>query len=122
MDFNVSDQVYDNFKEFVSTKEYTYTTKTEKSLDKLIEQAKKDKYYDLLKEEFDRLQGSLTDSKSEDLENNRSEIKELLEYEIAKRYYFEKAKIEVTFDDDPDWAETKSILTTNRYNELLVTQ
>ena len=122
MEFDVSDDVFNDFKQFVSDKEYTYTTKTETNLEKLVEQAKKDKYYDLLKDDFDKLQEALNKTKSADLENNRAEIKELLEYEIAKRYYFEKAKIEVTFDDDPDWAETLAVFSDNKHTDLLKTQ
>jgi carboxyl-terminal processing protease len=45
----------------------------------------------------------------------------ILEYEIIKRYYFERGKVEITFDDDPDWAKVKEILLDNaEYESLLV--
>lgn len=120
MSFNVTDKIYEEFKTFLATKEYDYTTKTEVQLEKLVEQAEADKYHSLLKDELDKLHVALENSKKSDLETNKEEIKELIEYEIVKRYYFEKGRVEVTFDDDQDWARTKSVLADqSQYNQVL---
>lgn len=108
--FNISDGTYAEFVSFLSDKDYEYTTKTESYLNKLIERAKQDNYFELLEPELDELEKSLQSSKENDLTINKDEIKEYLEFEIAKRYYFEKGKIEIGFDDDPDLTSTIDIL------------
>ena len=119
--YNVSDDVFNDFKKFISDKEYTYTTQTERDLEKLEKQAKEEKYFSLLQEELTKLKKALESTKQSDLENHKTELKELLEYEIVKRYYFEKGKVEVGFDDDVEWAKAKSILNnSNAYNNLLI--
>lgn len=118
--YDVSNETFEDFKSFLKDKEYEYTTNTEKNLDKLIDQAKDDKYYELLKGELTSLKTALESTKKADLDNNNQELKELLEYEIVRRYYFEKGKVEVGFDDDLEWAKTKSIFSnTTEYNGLL---
>jgi carboxyl-terminal processing protease len=120
LDFDVSDEVYTQFTSFLDDKDYTYTTSTEKDLEKLINQAKDDKYYSLLKDELDKLKVALESTKKSDLSNHKDEIKEILEYEIVKRYYFEKGKVEVAFDDDLEWSKTKEIFAdATKYNSLL---
>ena len=118
--YDVSNETFEDFKSFLQDKEYEYTTNTEKDLDKLIDQAKDDKYYELLKGELTSLKAALESTKKADLDNNKQELKELLEYEIVRRYYFEKGKVEVGFDDDLEWAKTKSVFSnTTEYKGLL---
>ena len=118
--YDVSNETFEDFKSFLQDKEYEYTTNTEKDLDKLIDQAKDDKYYELLKGELTSLKAALESTKKADLDNNKQELKELLEYEIVRRYYFEKGKVEVGFDDDLEWAKTKSVFSNiTEYKGLL---
>jgi carboxyl-terminal processing protease len=118
--YDVSNETFEDFKSFLKDKEYEYTTNTEKDLDKLIDQAKDDKYYELLKGELTSLKAALESTKKADLDNNKQELKELLEYEIVRRYYFEKGKVEVGFDDDLEWAKTKSVFSnTTEYKGLI---
>lgn len=123
LEFDVTEEVFQDFKKYLADKEYEYTTATEKQLQELEKQAKSDKYHSLLQAELEKLKVALANSKKEDLEHNKAEIKEILEYEIAKRYFFEKAKIEVSFDDDQDWAKAKEILAdAQTYAQLLASK
>ena len=120
MQFDVSDEVFTDFENYLKNKDYSYKTKTEESLKQFIEQTKSDKYYSLLRDELDKLEEELIATKQGDLQANKQEIKELLEYEIVKRYYFDKGKVEVTFDDDIDLAKAISILKdAKQYNKIL---
>jgi carboxyl-terminal processing protease len=109
-DFQVDDAIYQEFRQFLENKEYTYTTQTEEALIELVEQSKKDNYYDLLLKELDILRAELEESKEADLKTNKSEIAEILETEIARRFYFEEGKIESTFDDDIEIAKAIELL------------
>ncbi len=77
-------------------------TKSEKALEDLKESAKKEDYYDGLKDQLDALKKAMMHDKLEDLERNKEEIKELLQDEIASRYYYQKGRIEAAFSFDPD--------------------
>ncbi len=119
-DFNISDEVFSDFEKYLKDKDYTYITKTEEALKQVTKQAKEDKYYELLKDELAKLEAEMLETKKGDLKANKQEIKELLEYEIVKRYYFDKGKVEVTFDDDKDLARALSILGNSAdYNKIL---
>jgi len=118
--YDISNETFEDFKSFLQDKEYEYTTNTENDLEKLINQAKEDKYYELLKGELTTLTTALQSTKKADLDNNKQELKELLEYEIVRRYYFEKGKVEVGFDDDLEWDKTKSVFSNPlEYKRLL---
>ena len=112
--------LFSDFEKYLKDKDYTYITKTEEALKQVSKQAKEDKYYELLKDELAKLEAEMLETKKGDLKANKQEIKELLEYEIVKRYYFDKGKVEVTFDDDKDLARALSILGNSAdYNKIL---
>jgi carboxyl-terminal processing protease len=119
-EFEVSDSLYNDFCLFIQDKDYDYVTRTEKNINRLESQAKEDKYYDMLSSEFTKLKLTMQDIKNKDTENHKSELKELLEQEIIRRYYYQRGDIEVQFDDDMDWASSKEILTDSTgYNQYL---
>jgi carboxyl-terminal processing protease len=100
--FRLSDADYQQFTEWLSDKEYDYVTKSEKTFEELKAAAIKEKYYDGMKEQFEALRKSMMHDKQEDLKKNKEEIMELLEDEIVSRYYFQKGRIEASFDNDPE--------------------
>ena len=121
LDFDVDDALYSDFTQFLSDKEYSYTTRTESDLERLEKQAKDDNYYVLLEPELTKLKEAIDHTKKTDLMNQKAEIKELLEFEIIKRYYFERGKVEIAFDDDKDWAKVTEILGDKKvYNDILL--
>lgn len=101
-DFRISDAEYTEFVTWLYDKEYDYTTKSEKTFDELKEIAVKEKYYDGMKEQFESLRKSLMHDKQADLIKNKDEIKQLLQDEIASRYYYQKGRIEASFPYDPE--------------------
>ena len=46
--FSLTDKEYNNFKEFVAEKEFEYETASMKAFSKLVETAKREKYYELI--------------------------------------------------------------------------
>ena len=49
-------------------------------------------------------------SKKNDLQIHKEEIKEVLENEIASRYYFEKGRFETNFKNDKELAEAVKVM------------
>lgn len=107
---SISDPEYDAFTSWLDDKELSYETKVEFRTEQLIKTAKEEKKYDKLKSYLDNLQKASEHNAKEDLATFKNEIKNLLEQEIAGRYFFEKGLIEATFDKDADVQEAVAIL------------
>lgn len=120
--FNLSDSEYDDFVTYLNGKEYDYTTKTEKALDELKQDAKDDKTLDAIKADIDALKNKIMHNKKEDLVKYKPEIKQFLEEEIASRYYFQNGRLEASLKDDADLKEALGLLNdSDRYNKILTT-
>lgn len=118
--FKLTETDWQDFLKFIANKDYQYTTETEQELEQLKAKAEQEKYFDAIKTDYDDLKKKLSHDKKTDLERAKVEIKELLELEITKRYYFQKASVESTFDDDTDLKAALLILHDEaRYKSLL---
>jgi carboxyl-terminal processing protease len=119
-DFKMSDAEYADFVKFIADKEYDYKTKVETNLEELIATAKKEAYYDGIKDKIESLKAQMSHNKEKDLYTFRKEIQQALEEDIASRYYLQKGAIEASFDHDEDIQEAIKILKdTERYKKLL---
>jgi carboxyl-terminal processing protease len=87
-----SDADYNDFLDFISTKNYDYVTESDDKLTELIGIAKSEKYYDGAEKEFEALKKKLAHDKEKDLRTFKGEIEALIMEEIAGRYYFQKGK------------------------------
>ncbi len=99
--FSVDDTIYNEFIKYLDGKEFSYSTKTEESLNKLIEIARKEKYYAVAENEIKQLQDKLAHDKHKDLQTFRKEISELISDEVITRYYYQSGKIESSLNGDP---------------------
>jgi carboxyl-terminal processing protease len=91
--FKLSDDEYNKFIEYVLSKNIVYKTETELALDKLIETAQKEKYYDKAKSELETMKKSLNHGVKEDMLYFKNNIQFLLSAEIVKRYFYQKGAI-----------------------------
>lgn len=98
--FEITDEIFKNFVDYISSKNFDYMSETEQVLEKLQEIAKAENYYEISKDEFAQLQKKISHDKFRDLEQNRKEISELLMEEIASRYYFQKGRIGASLKND----------------------
>ena len=109
-DFHLSEKDFNDFKEFIADKDYDYTTKSEKTMDDLKKNSEDEKYFNDVKPEFEALKAKLTHNKKDDIEKNKEEIRQLLEEEIASRYYFQNGRIEAAFDRDNEVKKAVEVL------------
>ena len=108
--FQIDEATFQDFMKFVKDKNFTYTTESEKAIEKLKKTAKEEGYFGKIQPQIDLLEKNLADEKANDLVSNRKDIEELLRAEIVSRYYFQKGRIEASFDDDPDLERAFEIL------------
>lgn len=99
-DFQLTEQEYSEFIAWVKTKEYDYTTRSEKEMDDLKKTAEKEKYFESIKTEFEALKSKMKHDKESDLIKFKTEIKQQLENEIVSRYYYLKGRVENDFKND----------------------
>lgn len=109
-EFKVTDADYNDFVAFLSDKDYDYTTKSEKTLQELKDNAEKEKYYEDVKAEFEALKAKMMHNKKEDLVKNKKEIMQMLRDEIVARYYYQSGRVEAEFDYDPEIAKAAEVL------------
>ena len=102
--FTLSDADYADFVKYLSDKNYSYSTASEKVLDAFKTEATKEKGFSEVQAEYDALKAKMLASKKNDLQQHKDEIKQVLENEIASRYYFDKGRYEVNFKYDKELA------------------
>lgn len=118
--FQLTDADFNDFKQFIADKKYDYQTNTEKALEELKKKAEGEKYYAGIQAQYEQLKQHLNSVKQNDLNSNKDEIMELLEAEIAKRYYFQKAQYEMAVMHDEDVKEAiKLFADKKRFAQLL---
>lgn len=118
--FKLSDADYQKFTAYLADKDLNYTTGIENELKDLAEKAKDGKHYEDIQSEIAAIKKKVSHNKANDLTRFKPEIKEVLEAEIASRYFLQKGYIESTFDDDPDILVAKQVLKdTQKYNSYL---
>ena len=119
-EFSFTDQDYTDFKNYLINRKFSYRTITEMSLNELISDAKKEKYYDIHKDIFTELQKDLNHTLDNDLLTFRNEITELLEDEILGRYFYEEGSIAWTIKTDEQILKAAEILNKSQdYNSIL---
>jgi len=99
--FEVSEEVYADFKKFLEGKEYDYTTYTEKSVQDMEKFLEKESYFDEVKEQLELIKSKVNHSKENDLDTHQKEIKKILGEELISRYYFQEGMIEASLQGDP---------------------
>ena len=108
--FQIDEATYQDFMKFVKDKQFSYTTESEKAIEKLKKTAKDEGYLDKIKPQIEVLEKNLAAEKANDLLSNRKDIEELLRSEIVGRYYYQKGRIVASLKDDPDLKRAFEIL------------
>ncbi len=119
-DFAISDKIYSDFVSFLKSKDYDYETESEKYLLDLKITAQKEKYFDAIKDDYNKLFNKLKHDKEADLIKYKKEISLILKTEIISRYYYQKGQYEAIINEDPEILKAIEILNDKeRYNSIL---
>lgn len=120
LSFRLTDEDYAAFADFLVRRKFSYRTGTETELAELVASAKREKYYELYKDQFLELEKSISHSLEKDLSLFREEIAELLEDEIISRYFYEEGAIARAIQKDEQVLRAVEILNNrDRYTSLL---
>ena len=92
--FEVTDDIFNDFKAFIDPDKFEYDKVCEKSLADLKKVADDEGYLnDDTKAEFDRLEKLLKHDLNKDLDLHRSDIEKILGKEIIKNYYYQRGQM-----------------------------
>lgn len=118
--FTLTDDDYQQFLNWMKTKNYSYKSYMEYQLQQFTEEAKKEKYFAELKGQLDLVTARIAESKKNELVLHKDEIKMLLEEDIVSRYHLEKGSVESGFKYDKDIKVASEILRNSaQYKKLL---
>jgi carboxyl-terminal processing protease len=116
----ITDKDFSDFRDYLLERKFNYKTITETSLNELIANAKKEKYYDLHKDLFTELEKDVTHNLDHDLTLFRDEITGFLEEEIVGRFFYEGGAIAWSVKKDEQVNKALEILNNrDRYNSIL---
>jgi carboxyl-terminal processing protease len=118
--FRLSDKDFENFLSYAKSQKFSYTSALEDDLSKLVDVAKKERYYDQLSRELKELESSVQASKSNDLISYKTEIINILQEQIGFHYDLYEGQAEVALKNDKSIKEATKVLNDSlRYNKLL---
>lgn len=118
--FKVDDKLYAKFVKFMEDKTIEYESASELKLKELREAAVREKYDVRILTELNAIADKIKDDKMVELQQFKSEIKELLAGSILTRLYFSHAAIEESITDDKAIIEAIAILNnSSKYGEIL---
>ena len=110
INFEITAADYEDFKRFLSGKDYDYTTYTEKSISDFEKFLKKESYYQEIKDQLETVKSNVNHSKENDLDRHKEEIKKIINEEIVSRYFFQEGMIEAGLKEDPAVRMAKNYL------------
>ena len=119
-EFAISDADFEAFKRMAVESGFKYDRLSEKRLDDLKKVAVFEGYLKDAEAEFAALAKKLEHNLERDFDNFKDDIKELVEMEIVKRYYFQRGTVESGLRDDIDFDKAVEILhNPEEYNRIL---
>lgn len=121
--FKVTDEIYNQFKNYLKEKKFSYETESQQILEKLIETAKTEKYYDGAKTEIEKLKNDFNHSIDRDMNLFKEEIISFLTEQFIQRYYYMEGVIEYKMKNDREIDKAVEILANRQeYQKILGNQ
>ncbi len=118
--FNFSETDYQNFKNFVSKSDFSFETKTEKTLKAAMTEREEVIFNEAIENDFKTLLLDIEKSKITALEDYQKEIKSKLEDEIIKRYFYREGLYEYYLkNDEAILAATELLGNNGKYSDIL---
>lgn len=109
---------FKSFLDFVEMQNFQYNTKTEKLLKELEDQSEKDGY--AMKATLDNIKKEMVKTKRAELMKYEDTITDIIEKEIAGRYFYQEGAVKIGLRNDIEIKEAIRLLNDpSRYKELL---
>ena len=120
-EFVLTEDIYEEFKEFVKSKDFTYDRQSEKAMESLKKVMQYEGYYDTASSEFLALADKLKPDLNRDLELYKTPISHFLALQIMKQYYYAKGQLIYELRNDKVLDKALEILRDNTLYEKTLT-
>ncbi|MEZ4778078.1 MAG: S41 family peptidase [Flavobacteriaceae bacterium] len=118
--FEISENDFQNFLQFLKNKNFHYETETEKKFAEALRRAEDDELKEEIQNSYNALLSSIEAAKQKDLVAKKVEIKSLLTDEILKRYFYAEGLYDYQIQHNPEVLEAISVLKdSNKYHKIL---
>lgn len=118
--FALTDAEFTEFTNWLGDKDFGYETKTEMALKKVKETAEKEKNFDGIQEDYNKLMTALSHDKKQDLMKNKDQVKKVLQGEIVSRYYYRTGRLGNSLRSDKGVDKALEVLNnTTEYEKIL---
>ncbi len=118
--FTISEEDYNSFKEFVKSKKFEYDRMSEKSMKQLKEVMEFEGYMKTAGDEFKALEEKLVPDLDRDLEVSKDKIKQMINAEISKRFFYQKGEFISKMQHDSTIKKALEVLNDQeKYKEIL---
>ena len=118
--FALSDEDYQEFKEYVEASDFKFVSNSSKALKSLRQMAQMEGLSGKAAAEFDALEAKLQYDLKNDLDVFRDDIERVVTTEIATRYYYQKGAVAQSLRGDKFLAEALKVLSDRkRYDSIL---
>lgn len=122
-EFKLSDLDYASFVEFMEDKDVDFESESKKTLKKLIESSKREKFHDNISEQLTFIQSQLRDDKESSLKLYEAELREVIEDEIVMIYHYLEGVTKRRVERDKDVDAAIELLNDKvRYGEIISSQ
>ncbi len=119
-EFEITDEIYNNFIAFLKGKDYGYETEIESLADLLKKRSKEEDLLEEIEAELQSIEEKINKTKENDLITYRNEIEMLLRDEIVGRYYKQKGRIIASLSHDPEIEQAIQLFQNQeQYNSIL---
>lgn len=120
MSFKLTDSDFNDFNSYLKSSNFSFKTKTEDALAKVLDVAKKEELDDDLKTSYNAMVSKLNSVKSEGVSSNKDQLKNLLENEIIKRYFYREGLYKYYLANNSEVKKASDILqNSSDYNRYL---
>lgn len=111
-EFNFSDEDFEDFIKFAMTQEFDYRSSAKTYYDEMKKELEKDGLAESMESELEALEKALDIEKEQFIRLKKDEIIPFIEEELASRYWFQKARIQVRlrYDDQLKKALSSPVL------------
>ncbi len=118
--FPVTEEMLNDFQNYLTKSEFTYTSEAEMSLKKLEEITKDKNYFAAISTSIEEMRQVILEQKKEGFIKSKDFIKEELEQEISAKLWGTRAEIEASFDSDKVIERAVDLLSnSDEYHALL---
>ncbi|MFY0591893.1 S41 family peptidase [Roseivirga sp.] len=120
VDFEVTEDLYAAFKNWMSDKELIYTSELQEEVARFKEAAEGTNDYQKISEFIAQLEGAVSNDLVSDLDANKDEIKIFLKDEFVARNFLDEGRLEASFENDNDVIKAIEVLTDSQnYQKVL---